>query len=195
MHFTYYLPYSTGLTISGRGSKKRMRKKGELVFTKTFNYRYSIGNLMDVSVVGHRSSKLKDELAIAAEYYASLLLPRRICKNISLNIRLMPKLADDAMGYCSYVERDGQYKEFEIELYKKMSKEELLKYLAHEVVHMKQFALGELNDGFVSKRKARWQSSHIDENKVDYWDQPWEIEAYGREIGLYARYVETFGSD
>jgi hypothetical protein len=193
MHFSYYLPNFKGLAISERGSRKRMKKKGELVFTKTFNYRYSIGSLMDVSVYGHRSSKLKDELAIAAEYYASLLLPKRACKNISLTIKLLPKLSDDAMGYCCYMDKEGMYKEFEIELCKKTSREEMLKNLAHEIVHMKQFAFGELSDGFISRRKARWQSSHVDESKVDYWDQPWEIEAYGREIGLYSRFIETFG--
>ena len=27
----------------------------------------------------------------------------------------------------------------------------------------------------------------------DYWDQPWEIEAHGREIGLFIRWAEKEG--
>jgi len=174
-------------------SRKKSRKGNEVVFTKTFNYRYSVGNLMDVEVTGHRSNKLKSELAVAAEYYASLLMPRRICKNTSLTIQLKNRLAHDATGYCEYSVKDGPYREFTIELNKKLEEEEIFKYLAHEMVHLKQFALGELNDGTIVGRNARWQSKHFDEKKIDYWDQPWEIEAYGREIGLYTRYLETFG--
>ena len=27
--------------------------------------------------------------------------------------------------------------------------------------------------------------------KIDYWDLPWEIEAHGREVGLFVRYCEA----
>jgi hypothetical protein len=28
----------------------------------------------------------------------------------------------------------------------------------------------------------------------DYFDSPWEIEAYGREVGLYAKWVQYKGN-
>ncbi len=46
-----------------------------------------------------------------------------------------------------------------------------LSTLAHELVHVKQFARGELDD-----RMTRWKTNKYCEN-IDYWDQPWEKEA------------------
>ena len=195
MRYNYYLQDLN--LIHGTRNFKNKRKKVKydkmLHFTRTFGYRYCLGNLMDISVKGHRSAKLKDEVATAAEFYGSILLPRGIAKNVVLDIELKGKLDDSAAGYCEYSEKQGHVKFFVIELDKKEKKEDMLKNLAHEMVHLKQFALGELSNGFVFSRSTSWHDRRFDDSKVDYWDQPWEIEAYGREIGLYARYVETFG--
>ena len=43
--------------------------------------------------------------------------------------------------------------------------------LAHEMVHVKQFARGEMDAGL-----SRWKSNQYAGN-IDYWDQPWEKEA------------------
>ena len=174
--------------------KKKSKIDHSFQYTKTFNYRYLKGALMDITVKGHRSSKLKDELANAAEFYGSILLPRRVAKTVVLDIELKGKLDDNAAGYCEYHDKERSVKYFVIELDKKEEKENLFKNLAHEMVHLKQFALGELSDGFVFSRTTRWHNTRFVDSKIDYWDQPWEIEAYGRELGLYSRYVETFGN-
>jgi hypothetical protein len=46
-----------------------------------------------------------------------------------------------------------------------------LSILAHEMVHVKQFARDEMDAGL-----TRWKSNHYAGN-IDYWDQPWEKEA------------------
>jgi len=46
-----------------------------------------------------------------------------------------------------------------------------LSILAHEMVHVKQFALDEMDLGL-----SRWKSNKYCEN-IEYWDQPWEKEA------------------
>jgi len=190
MRYSYYLQNQEHI---GSYRKKKARYDRAFHFTRTFSYRYSVGNLMDIEVKGHRSSKLKNELAQAAEFYGSILLPRRMTNNISLDILLKGKLDDNASGYCEFSDKDGPHRFFIIELDKKEKKEDLLKNLAHEMVHLKQFALGELSNGFVFSRPTTWHDRHFENNKIDYWDQPWEIEAYGRELGLFSRYVETFG--
>lgn len=63
--------------------------------------------------------------------------------------------------------------------------------LAHEMVHVKQYATGELRDYVKSTSLNRWQGKIIDDSKISYWDRPWEIEAFGREFGLYARFKES----
>ena len=30
-------------------------------------------------------------------------------------------------------------------------------------------------------------------DKIDYWDYPWEIEAFGRQLGLFVRFCNDIG--
>ena len=57
------------------------------------------------------------------------------------------------------------------------------------MVHVKQYARGELYEGS-RVNKHRWQGKWLDKDP-DYWDQPWEIEAAGREAGLFIRWCEA----
>ena len=56
--------------------------------------------------------------------------------------------------------------------------------LAHEMVHVKQFARGELDFGL-----TRWKSNRYCGN-IEYWQQPWEKEARRLQYKL----VENFES-
>lgn len=59
--------------------------------------------------------------------------------------------------------------------------------LGHELVHVKQYLNNEIFDyrnGDVRYKGLVFDASHyMDEEK--YFDSPWEVEAYGREWGLY----------
>ena len=64
---------------------------------------------------------------------------------------------------------------------------EILKTLAHELVHVKQYVLGELkwrDAGLLYKG-----TNHNPENLMEYFELPYEIEAYGREKGLLAGFL------
>ena len=59
---------------------------------------------------------------------------------------------------------------------------ENLKTLAHEIVHVKQYVMGELKSrdaGLLYKG-----TNHEPDNLMEYFELPYEIEAYGREKGL-----------
>ena len=59
---------------------------------------------------------------------------------------------------------------------------EFLKTLAHELVHVKQYVLGELRSRDVGLLYKG--INHDPENLMEYFELPYEIEAYGREKGL-----------
>ncbi len=160
-----------------------------MLFSKTHKYEYSMGELMYVEVIGNRSKILKDTLARAAEFYCSKLMSKRMCQSIEIYVILKKKLENDFAGYCSYLDHHKGVRQFEIELAKNVTVRDLLSSLAHEVVHLKQFATGELKDTMQPGNISVWQGQKINEDKVDYWDLPFEIEAYGREKGLYTRFV------
>lgn len=66
----------------------------------------------------------------------------------------------------------------------------VLQTLAHELVHVKQYVLGELkpvNNGFVFKKTL-----YSPNNLLEYFDQPFEIEAYGREKGLLVAFLDRW---
>jgi hypothetical protein len=89
---------------------------------------------------------------------------------VEINFRRMTD--DPNFGYCTELE-DGEY---EIDLKRSLKLRELLCTLAHELVHVKQYELGTL--------------TQTNEEGMDYWDKPSEIEATGRETGLFIRWAE-----
>lgn len=64
--------------------------------------------------------------------------------------------------------------------------------LGHELVHVKQYLNNEIFDytsGDVRYKGTLYDSAWA-ENEEAYFDAPWEIEAYGREQGLYRMFCQ-----
>jgi hypothetical protein len=71
-----------------------------------------------------------------------------------------------------------------------MTKKPMLVALAHECVHVRQYARMELRQ--LADGKMRWKGVDYDESAMstdDYWLLPWECEARGLELGLYYHYL------
>ena len=65
----------------------------------------------------------------------------------------------------------------------------LLNSLAHELVHVKQWAKGEFYQLQRERSVYKFNGQKFNTEKVDYWDTPWEIEAHGRAIGLVVQWA------
>lgn len=119
----------------------------------------------------------------AAIFYAEYLMTKSMLENIHLRIKFDAKL--DVCGYASVEEYNicGKPREFLIELNPQIGAREILDTLAHEMVHVKQYAYSETNE-----RLTRWKGEYISED-VDYYDQPWEVEAYGMAVGLFTKFA------
>ena len=72
---------------------------------------------------------------------------------------------------------------------KKLSFDEMVKTLCHEMVHVKQYARNEMTDNAI-KGVYRWRNSYIKEN-TSYSKLPWEREAYRKQrtLAKYPFYV------
>ena len=137
---------------------------------------------MKLSVVGCPDKKrFLPYVKKAALFYANELMTPRMLENIFIRIKFK-KL--DAHGYASVTEFSPSNKprEFEIELHPGIGAKEILKTLAHEMVHVRQYALGDVNI-----KCTRWKGSKVE--APDYWTEPWEIEAYGMSRGLFTKFV------
>lgn len=147
---------------------------------------------MVITISGENDKLTKIETVEAVEFYSSLLLSPRLSKHIDLEIIFTDDLK--FKGLCSYLDSHRKPREFEISLDNRLGKRSQLLTLAHEMVHLKQFAKGELRDvrDVASKSwKQVWNGQALSEESTDYYDLPWEIEAYGREIGMYRRFMDS----
>ena len=113
-------------------------------------------------------------------YCIAKLMPRM--QTLDIDVKLA-NLKGEAYGYCLSLDK----RTFELEIEKKLNLKTLLTTVAHEMVHVKQFARGELYEN--SANKHRWQGTWLNKDP-EYWDAPWEIEAHGREIGLFVQWAE-----
>ena len=153
------------------------------------------GTVMEITITGmvgkRKEKKLLEE---AARFFAAQLMDPRMIRNLTVDIEVRKDL--DVEGDC--VDEDGvrNPRWFTIGL-KSQDINEMIKVLGHEMVHVKQHAKNELQSGVMIaargglKMTSRWMGKiWKPKGKEDhYFDSPWEIEAYGREVGLYHKWM------
>lgn len=118
----------------------------------------------------------------AVRVFGEYLMGKRLADNVSVILEFDRNL-DHSQYYalCESVSAETP-RAFEISLAPGMKKREMLVAIAHEMVHVKQYARHELGDARGSK--IRWKGE-IFGDETDYWLCPWERECIGYEHGLY----------
>lgn len=129
----------------------------------------------------------------AAHFYADTLLSKRITDNINLRINIIQDYYKKTgfMGDAAPIDDENYYRprNFEINIEKTKRLKSIVFSLAHEMIHVKQFAKGELKDHKRSNKVIFHKVKFDDDN---YWESPWEIEAYGKECGLWQRFKPIY---
>lgn len=137
-----------------------------------------------------------NKLEVAARFFAAQLMHPRMVQNIVIDLEVVRNL--DVTGECISEDDHKNPRYFTIRL-KQQPLDEMIKTLGHEMVHVKQYAKNELGKELALARGGRdlrivtrWQGEFWSpKSKEDgYWDAPWEIEAYGREVGLHYKWVK-----
>ena len=146
-------------------------------------------------------TKLRLALFAMTEFALARLIPsRRLRNNLSINIHLKHH-SEGGEAMMSETTNPKRPREFEvivdhhraeIDNYNRTRTDtewghEILKTLAHELVHVKQYVMGELTyrtHGMVWKKVT-----YSPDNIIDYFETPFEIEAYGREKGLLVAFL------
>jgi|TARA_B110000977_G_C10823067_1_gene395016 hypothetical protein len=146
---------------------------------------------MEMIVTGGTATQRKHAEGIAW-FSANKLMPRM--DSLIVNIKIKSFGKDDTLGYCLPDDdaNEARPREFNIEINKNTRLRRMLETVAHEMVHVKQFARGELYWSCI-KGQNRWRGEWLSNQRkavLDYWDNPWEIEAHGREAGLFIRWAE-----
>ena len=146
---------------------------------------------MLVKVTGSNKA-VRELVRTATWFYAEKLMGKRLINNLELNIKLKRNMFKDENTEGTVIWEDESYrpKEFTTELDCGAKIRNILITLAHEMVHIKQWAKGEMYE-YAEPGKVRFMKTKYDMNDLDYWDYPWEIEAFGKQLGLFVRFCEN----
>ena len=127
----------------------------------------------------------KKTIKRAIAFYADYLMRNHSKVNLQLEFEKdLQKNYKDEGWIVS--EGDGN---FTIVLDAKFGKRKLLIALAHEMVHLKQYHSRKLS--FNERKKLHRYAGKTYPENMFYWERPWEIEAFGRELGLYKMFVDS----
>lgn len=146
-----------------------------------------------VTGAGHKKAA---EIKRATKFYAEYLMHKNKTKNLEIDIEVSECFPDQ--GLCVNEDESKPPKYFTIQLRCGKDDNDIIHTLAHEMVHLKQYAKLELTKDLIIKKgnniylSTLWMGkpyrfkSHEDE----YFDSPWEIESYGREDHLYWKWKD-----
>lgn len=146
---------------------------------------------MKLTIRGRTAKRVPRRLIeAAARWYSRRLFDPKILRKLKLTVHF--KTMDiDMLGECVYKNPKKCNYRYDIVINRDMGERRILTTLAHEMVHAAQYVSGK----YVSYKResmvhlVKFDGDHYDMNEIDYWDHPWEIEAAGRELGLYIRFI------
>ena len=137
--------------------------------------------MLSLYTSGSRYSRRRCESVV--EWFCTQYLPKH---KIEVEVLHRGLLRENVYGWCAVTDCDWRPRSFLIEIHNRLSPEDYIKTLLHELHHVLQHVRGDLRD----KRGIRcWKG--IDCSELDYESQPWELEAHSMESVLYEEYLTS----
>ena len=130
----------------------------------------------------HVSPLVLEHFKDFGNYILDKFFNKNLKKKLDITITFKKNMYKDEniWGCCIWEDTHYRPKVFSIDIDPDQKLHVLMDCFAHEMVHVKQWA----NKVYV------FNKAKVDTNKVNYWDQPWEIEAHGRAIGLVVQWAQ-----
>lgn len=141
---------------------------------------------MKVRIKGKNDKMSRNEVRYAAKWMAGLIMSDKLIQNLGVDIEFIRENNNE--GSTELIFDEQRPRDFKVCIDPGLSRKKQLLAMAHELVHVKQFALGEMRYTR-STEFIKWHKQTICSDNTNYYDLPWEIEAFGREYGMYIRYV------
>lgn len=149
---------------------------------------------MELNITGPVTTKQREMIIRAVDFFLDKLMTRRLKNSLCIDLEMIKNLEnkEGVCGDATWEDDSVRPKDYTVRVHwnGKSDFAKTLETLAHELVHVKQFARGEMKD-LLSVQKVSWNGKRYDRAEVDYWDLPWEVEAHGRERGLFVRLCEA----
>ena len=135
-------------------------------------------------------SKSKQKLAEEClDFFRQHLFKNRKRLNKYVNVEVKFKKNLGADGFCD-VENDEteKYRDFIVSLDKNLSRSAIVETIAHELVHVYQFATDKFR--YTANGNYRWKGKMLD-GDTPYFNRPWEIEAFDLEETLLSHWFNS----
>lgn len=129
-------------------------------------------------ISGHNARKRLLEDAV--DWFICKYAPRH---HLEIEVLHRGLLREGVIGWCSVGDCNWRPRSFFIEIHNRLSKEDYLKVVFHELQHLLQHIRGDLRD---RRGKRYWKGIEIED---DYSNDPSEIEAHSMESILYENYL------
>ena len=121
----------------------------------------------------------KKEQRQMVEDVVSYMIQRQMPRMKTLDIHVILKKIDDAYGYCM----SESNREFEIEVDKRLGKNQFISTVIHEMVHVWQYATKQL-----TQKGCKEFLRGKDYTDAYYSNQPWERQALRMEKSILKEY-------
>lgn len=135
-----------------------------------------------------------------AKFTMNKFITPSVQKKLSVKIRFVESI-DNWSGECYYLGCVDGIRRFEINIsLKRMRKNgknvltrllDPMKTLIHELIHVKQYANNQMFDYTNGNTKFEGKVYRREFSYNQYWDCPWEIEAYGRTDGVFEMFLSN----
>jgi hypothetical protein len=134
------------------------------------------------------NGKLSKQQKLAIQFFANNLLTKQLQPYIMVDIVFTQKL--DIAGEIEVTDYNmrGIPRCFKFHIHSKIGQEEILRTMAHEMVHVKQYCKKELNE-----EMNKWMGEKVNPDEIPYHDRPWEIEAHQVGDMLYNNFIKEIG--
>lgn len=142
---------------------------------------------MLIKVYGSGTKRLKALAREAINHAAVNFFDKRILENLEISLKFDNELLATTGDVAQMEWMDSHVRSRVFNIYIDGGLSNFLKILSimHEMVHVKQYAKGELFQSLKDSNLQKWNRKEwINEEKMSYWELPWEIEAHGREKGM-----------
>lgn len=143
---------------------------------------------MKISTRGIPDNVTRSLCKESLSFYGEQLLGSRLSKNIKI-LLVFEKLPNMFNAMCQWEDDNHRCRNFVIIVNKNLNKKTILISLAHEMVHVKQYARGELKD-YLRNNTVKWKNRKFNLQTVKYWSSPWEKEAYKKDKILYEAFKQ-----
>lgn len=130
--------------------------------------------------------KLSKSQLSALNFFADALLTNQLKRHIIIHVKFRRKMDYLGLAEVDDCNASGKPREFILEINRNQSEDEILRTLAHEMCHVRQYCYGDLNEEGNS-----WCGQRMSRD-LEYHEQPWEIEAETIGDIIFNDYMESY---